>query len=1099
MNREAVTARVEKVVFPTYPAPPPDLNPMFLDKRNNQGSSGRIYPNPLTDRVSGEKVDRAYEAVILENEYIQLMMLPELGGRIQIGFDKTNGYDFFYRQHVIKPALIGLCGSWISGGAEFNWPQHHRPSTFMPVEFQIEEHADGSRTVWLSEHEPMERTKGMVGICLHPGRALVEMKVRLYNRTPFLQRFLWWVNTAVHVHEEYQVFFPPDVTYVTHHTKAFMTSYPVACGRYNDIDFGAGADISWYRNAPSPTSYFVNESRGNFFGGYDHKRRAGVVHVANHHIAPGQKLFTWGNNPFGLAWNRNLTDEDGHYAELMAGAYTDNQPDFSWLQPYETKTFSQYWYPIQAIGTPVQANERAAVQLETRDGQARLGVYANEVLKQATITLSAGNKPLLRQCADLGPGVPWTAAIPLDGAVPGASLTLRVDAADGSEVVTCESVPRVEKPVPDPWPQPAPPVQLKTVEELFLAGLHLEQYAFSLNTPEPYWEEALRRDPADARTNTALGRLWLHRGDLPKAETLLRQAVKTLTRWNRNPADGEPHYQLGMALLFQRRLDDAYDALYKAIWSYAWQAAGYYALATIDTRRNDFAAALAHLDRALSVNTENLKARNLKSAVLRRQNRLDEAGRLVDETIAKDALDFWARNEKVLIDRARGDAANAQARVQELVRLMHGAVQTHLDIAFDYASAGFYDEASDLLMRLVEGQGGKACTYPMVFYVMGWLARLQGRDVDARQWCGKAAGMPADYCFPARLEEQEVLQGALALNPADGRAHYYLGNLLYDKYRHAEAIQHWEAATRLEPGFAIPWRNLGLACFNDLHDPARARACYEKAFAANPRDPRLLYELDQLLKRMGVPPVERLARLEQHRDLVVQRENLTVELVMLYNLTGQPQKMLTVLLAHRFHPWEGGEGAVTSQYSSAHLQLGRAALEAGCAGEALARFQTAQEFPESLGEARSSAAPDPLVAFHLGLAKDALDRADEARTHFQQAAKEPSALSAATYIQALALRKLGKEAEAVGKLKALAEFAAKQAETAGKDDFIPPPVNYLLFADDVRKRMFADAAYLSGLACLGLGRSDEARRNFQSALGFDISHPGATEELRRLA
>ncbi len=209
MPKESVKAWVENINIPTYPAPAGDLNPLFLERRNNQGASGRIYPNPVTDYVNNtKKFDQTYEAVFIENEYIQLIILPQLGGRIFGGLDKTNGVDFFYRQHVIKPALIGLFGSWISGGAEFNWPLHHRPSTFMPADYLIEEGPDGSRTVWLSDHEPLQRTKGMVGICLYPGKALLETKVRLHNRTPYPQSFLFWENIAVSVNDQYQIFFP---------------------------------------------------------------------------------------------------------------------------------------------------------------------------------------------------------------------------------------------------------------------------------------------------------------------------------------------------------------------------------------------------------------------------------------------------------------------------------------------------------------------------------------------------------------------------------------------------------------------------------------------------------------------------------------------------------------------------------------------------------------------------------------------------------------------------------------------------------------------------------------------------------------------------
>ena len=339
--KAAVTAWEEDVVIPTYPAPPPDRNPMFLEKRVYQGSSGRVYPCPVTERVSDEKVDRTYHAVFLENEFLRVMILPEIGGRVHEAFDKPSQYHFIYNQHVIKPALVGLLGPWISGGIEFNWPQHHRPSTFMPVDHFVEEDEDGGRTVWLSEHDPLARMKGMVGISLRPGSAVIEAKARLYNRTPFVQTFLWWANAGIRVHDQYQAFFPPGVTCVADHAKRAVSEFPVARGHYYGVDYTNGVDLTWSKNIPVPTSYMVTKSFFDFFGGYDHGAQAGIVHVADHHVSPGKKLWTWSNSEFGYAWDRELTDQDGPYIELMAGVFTDNQPDFSFLQPYETKTFSQ--------------------------------------------------------------------------------------------------------------------------------------------------------------------------------------------------------------------------------------------------------------------------------------------------------------------------------------------------------------------------------------------------------------------------------------------------------------------------------------------------------------------------------------------------------------------------------------------------------------------------------------------------------------------------------------------------------------------------------------------------------------------------------------
>jgi hypothetical protein len=355
-----VKAWTEPVSIPTFAPLEPDRNPMFIEKRVYQGSSGRVYPLPFYDRIADVPHDHAWAAVHLENEFIRLMILPELGGRIHVARDKTNNYDFIYRQDVIKPALVGLAGPWISGGIEFNWPQHHRPSTFMPVDFTIENEPDGSCTVWLSEHEPKNRMKGMHGVRLSPGSAAIELKVRLYNRTPLVQTFLWWANVATAVHEDYQSFFPADVGYVADHAKRAVSAFPLCHGSYYGVDYGRRAregvpeqelpaqfvspgtypanDLSWYANIPVPTSYMCVGTKGDFFGGYDHKAAAGIVHVANHHIAPGKKQWTWGNQAFGYAWDRNLTEPDEQgvyrpYVELMAGAYTDNQPDFSFLGP----------------------------------------------------------------------------------------------------------------------------------------------------------------------------------------------------------------------------------------------------------------------------------------------------------------------------------------------------------------------------------------------------------------------------------------------------------------------------------------------------------------------------------------------------------------------------------------------------------------------------------------------------------------------------------------------------------------------------------------------------------------------------------------------
>jgi len=252
--------------------------------------------------------------------------------------------------------------------------------------------------------------------------------------------FLWWANVCARVHDRYQSFFPPDVRYVFDHAKRAVSTFPVADGVYYGVDYGsrpaADADLSWYRNIPVPTSYMATGTQGDFFGGYDHSAEAGFVHWADHRISPGKKQWTWGNDEFGYAWDRELTDADGPYVELMAGVYTDNQPDFSFLMPYETKTFSQYWYPIQRIGPAHAANLDGAVSLAVRDGVARVSVAVTTHRPSATVLLVAGEEVLWQLTTDLAPGRPLVVeGVPVPQGVEASGLSLSVWAS-GHELVS---------------------------------------------------------------------------------------------------------------------------------------------------------------------------------------------------------------------------------------------------------------------------------------------------------------------------------------------------------------------------------------------------------------------------------------------------------------------------------------------------------------------------------------------------------------------------------------------------------------------------------------------------------------------------------------
>jgi tetratricopeptide (TPR) repeat protein len=1098
-----VRAWSDSVVIPTYPAGPAERSPIFLEKRVYQGSSGRVYPNQIIDRVSDEKVNRSYVAVHLENGYITLVILPDIGGRIHVGQDATNGYDFFYRQRVIKPALVGLLGPWISGGVEFNWPQHHRPSTFMPVDWSIEEAGDGSRTVWLSEHEPMGRMKGTVGITLHPGRSLVEVRARLYNRTPFVQTFLWWANVAVRVHDQYEVFFPPDVWHVTDHARRAMATFPIARHPYYGVDYGqgpgGGTDIRWYRNIPVPTSYMAMGSRHDFFGGYDHAVGAGLVHLADHRIAPGKKLWTWGDHEFGHAWDRNLTDEDGPYVELMAGVYTDNQPDFSFLQPYETKTFVQRWYPIQRIGPPTLANENVAVRLAVDAGRVRIGVAVTGAFHAATVRLERGSELLLERQADLAPDAPLAFETSLPIGTVAAELRLRVFASDGQALL--DHVPEAPEPGPLPAPasEPPMPANLGTIEELYLAGLHLDQYRHATRSPELYWREALRRDPDDARCNTALGDWCLRRGEPAIAERHLRAAIARLTRRNQNPRDGEPFYLLGVALRLLGRDDEARDAFFKATWNQAWGSPGYHAVAELDATRRDWPAVMDHAGQALRTNADDLKARDLRAAALRHLGRPQEALQEAEATLALDPLDLWAAFERVWASRALGLAAPEPAV---------GDLQTHLDVGLDLAAAGLWNDAIAVVEAAAGAERG-AQVDPLALYHLGWFHARAGDETAAAQVRRRARLLPLGRSFAGRLDEIAILESAIAADPEDPRPPYHLGNLLYDRRRHAEAIAWWERAAILDPEFPTTWRNLGFAYLNVEGRRGLAERAYRRAFAADPTDGLVLYEWDQLAKNRGRSARGRLARLEAHRDLVDERDDLGVELARLYNDLDRHADALAFMASRRFHPWEGGEGLVSGQYVRSHLRLAQAALREGRPAEARDHVVAAMHYPENLGEGKHLLTPEHDLHFHLGLALEALGdlpgalralgRAADPRTSHDPTTVPVPMLSEATYWRARALERLGDRDGSRRIFRELRAAARHQSHADARIDyFATSRPTFLLSEDELGPWNRAASRYLEGLAELGLGRFIPASRAFDEVVAIDPSHSGARWGLQEI-
>ncbi len=1056
MNKATVT--VEALVLPTYLEPAAEELPMFAENRVHQRTSGNPYPNKIvsaTDRVN--RVDKEYIAVRLENDYVSVVILPEIGGRIYSATDKTTGYDFFYKQHVIKPALIGVLGSWISGGVEFNWPFHHRASGFMPCDYTVEEQPDGTVCCHLSEHDPIDRMKGMVSVVLRPDSKYFETRMRLYNRTDKAHSFLWWENAAVPVDENYQIFFPQDVTYVNFHYLKSRITYPIAANNvFNGIPMYEPRDISRHKNTREATSYFASASDYDFFGGYDHGRHCGVVHIGDHHISPGKKMFTWAYGQLSRSWENALTDTDGQYAELMAGSYSDNQPNFSWLAPYETKEFSQYWYPISELGAPTFANLNCAFRVSREDKTKRLLLQTCKVYEGARVKVSSGNEVYLDATVTLTPDKCVTfdfEALPEFVSV--SVLT------DGGKVIAEYTEKKYDTHnMPEPITDMPEADKMNSAQELYLAGVHVDQYRDPAVKPDAYWLRALERDRTHIPSLIAMANYELDGARLDSAKAYAERAIEALTTYNTRTESGEAYYAYARILEALGEFKSAYDYYYKA--SYCADSVGkaMTRVALLDIRLRDYAEAKRHAIRALDYGRNNSLAASALVIALLEEGKQQEAADIAGEQLWRDPLDHLTRFVSGIEDFYS--------------LLLSNPAETCLDLAQDLDAMGRYEDAVRLLSGLVENR--PESVNKMVYYALSYFAEKLGKD--GSEYRGAALSAPVGAAYPSRLLEIRILEAH-----DDEDARMLLGCILYHKRQYEKATALFESCTTSY----IARRNLAVSYFSHLNRHGEALDIMLSLVNERPDDGELLYETVVLMNKMGVAPAEKIALIKRCGS---SREDILVELAKAYNQNGEYTKAINTLMSRNFVPCEGGEHAIADQYTYAYLCLGIEKMKAGDFEGALELLRCGQVLPQSLGAGIWNHCKHIPLRYREALCLEALGRADEAQDIYRYISSTEIEyfsnmhLPELPYYQALSYERLGEGAK--GRALMTKYIRVWNAFENVKDNgFFATTPFFMPFIEEPRKLRQAKALYFTGLIDRYLGNDAEADAKLAKSYGLN--------------
>ena len=1102
MAAEPVEASEEIASVPTYSFGLADQNPIFYTGRVYQGAQGRVYPYAMLDILSDDKADAPYRILRLENEYVKLGIAPDLGGRIFQATDKTDDYNFFYRQHVVKPALIGMLGAWISGGVEWNIPHHHRPSTFMPVDWAIAENEDGSRTVFVGETELRHRMKWNVATTLYPGKSLVEAEVTVENRSPYVQSMLSWANVSVHCNENYQVIFPPTVQFGTGHSKTAFSAWPI----------DNGVEISlWKNHTEFSRSVFAWDFDSDFLAGYDSGKDAGTVHVGNVHVVAGKKFFLWGNHERARVWDHALTDEDGSYLELMVGGWSDNQPDYSWIGPGETRRYKHYWFPISKIRHVKNANLNGAINLEkVNSSEVFVGFCPTEKLDGVVMTLLVDSKPAWTKTVNVTPGAPYIESVKLDGALDNESLALVVTDATGHELVAYQTVVLEKKELPEPVSPFGNPADYKTVEELYLAGMRLEQFHNGQRDPMEFYNEALKRDPGDARVNTAVGIRLLRDGKWAEGAEYLEKALKRLERNYTRVRDGEPHYYYGLALRHMGREKEAEDQFWKASWTTGYQAAAFYQLAELAARRGQYLEALELAERSLTVNSDNPKALTFKAWAIRRvlqerekdpgaqpnyiagnrvfqSNELsrDRASEILADVLKRNPLDYAAALEKSFVEK--GSVSDAFAAIEDARGVIDersdSAVirqQELLETVVDYLNRGASDDAHALLDAAI-AYGEPFANVSTVHYYLGWSILLESHDEKAAIDCFEAASkLSNEYVFSFRPEERAMYEAIVKRCKDDAQALYEYGNLLYFQNDQKRGMEYWRESAQARPEFGRVWRNLGFAAGQEKRYD-EALAYYRQALKDDESDPRFVYEADQLAAKAGVPARERLETLTKYLPAVFKYDDCVARLIELYNETGDYDEAINVLSNRHFHVWEGGRD-VHSLFVDARLLRGIERMNAENFAGALEDFRAAATWPANFEAAPPlGGGQNAKIAYLTGLVYEKQGDAQSATAAFQACADPKNApntvRSEQTFYRVLALRKLDRVDDAKrleDNFKSAVD--AEAAKTPAIDEFSK-------FGEEGSSSERAAISYFQqGLVAKLAGDDDAATKAFDDAL-----------------
>jgi tetratricopeptide (TPR) repeat protein len=979
-NMNEVQAYESSITLPTYAIKGQNRNPVF----RSQYGVAHIYPYTLLDDIASTSQDQTYHTLILENQYLRVTIITDLGGRVYSVFDKLSQREVFYKNPVVRFAPLAIRGAFFSGGVEFSFPVAHAPTTADKVNWDLRHHEDGSASASIGGLEHLSGLRWMITLTLFPDRCALAQDVYLFNPSTLPGRYHYWTNASLDANEGTEFIYP--FRRVRSYEYAGSASWPFA--RLDLIQEDPGLpgmegvpmwparnlqepiSFRWQKNMLAQVSIFGRNVAWDYFGAWQHNINHGYAHIARSQDVAGMKLWSWGNAPVGIVNQTSLTDDGSQYAETQCGAM-ETQLDFDFLQPGQTRTWREWWLPLRGIGGLTCASETLGARISLVAGESSESIKLIVALcpakpyDDALVNVTLPEKILIEKTCSFSPEKPWI----LEKTVPAIEIAdkpITLTVVDSSGNTILENMQDREPDLLDDF-EKKEETSPATADDFYLQGLGQEKFDNREQAKEAY-RKALQFTENHPEANFRLGLLLLKSAVFKEADRHLSHAEEAGLI--------EASYYRGVIALLEGRLNQARTHFTSAQNSVSHSIAALMGLGKLALHEKNWDQAIRFFELAGQQAGGSIAPTILLAIALRQAGKQEKAHAELQRALARDPL-----NHPALYEIASGKYPESPNIREKLQRVLSDDDQYIIDLACYYMNAGLQSDALNVLEMAWRDK-----ETAMAAYLGAFLAHQIGDTSAEGAWFAKAQAASPDFGFPSRLEEVLVLQFALEKDPQDCKAKYFLGNFFYAHERYNEAVQLWtEALERMET-YDVLLRNLGLAAWQRKNNPNEAIQWFEKALAFNARNQDLYLHLDELYKSLGLPD-QRMRLLEKINSLSDIREDVRKHRLKMMVELGQYETALEIMTSERFIPLEMDQ-SFHEVYVQALMLRAKAHLEAGQTEEAIHDYNKMLEYPENHGVGAPISRAQAHIYYHLGVAYEKSGRYRQAIKAWREAARE---------------------------------------------------------------------------------------------------------------